>query len=112
MSYFWPLQRLLSVQKMVASGRVVLHLKLKNVLLQAIVLECKALRLILRAFCTDACYIYCALTLRLFGKVEEGRLNGSLLFECANFLGNLFTVMSSHVSVVTSTNEANLKSKS
>ena len=32
-----------------------------------------------------------------FGKVEEGRLNESLLYECTNFLGNLFTVMMSHV---------------
>ena len=97
---------------MVALGRVVppkRHLKLKNVLLQAIALECGALRLIQRAFCTDACYIYCALTLSLFGKVEEGRLNGSLLFECTNFPGNLFIIMTSHVGVVTSTNEAILK---
>ena len=35
-----------------------------------------------------------------FGKVEEGRLNESLLYECANFPGNLFTVMTSHVGVV------------
>ena len=41
-----------------------------------------------------------------FGEVEEGRLNESLLFECANFLGNLFTIMTSHVGVVTPTNEA------
>ena len=55
-----------------------------------------------------------------FGKVEEGRLNESLLYECANFPGNLFTIMTSHVGVVTPTNEAmpklsllkNLKSKS
>ena len=40
-----------------------------------------------------------------FGKVEEGRLNESL-FECANFPGNLFTIMTSHVGVVTPTNEA------
>ena len=40
-----------------------------------------------------------------FGKVEEGRLNESLLYECANFPGNLFTVMTSHVGVVTPTNE-------
>ena len=41
-----------------------------------------------------------------FGKVEEGRLNESLLYECANFPGNLFTIMTSHVGVVTPTNEA------
>ena len=41
-----------------------------------------------------------------FGKVEEGRLNESLLYECAISLGNLFTVMTSHVGVVTPTNEA------
>ena len=41
-----------------------------------------------------------------FGKLEEGRLNESLLYECANFPGNLFTVMTSHVGVVTPTNEA------
>ena len=41
-----------------------------------------------------------------FGKVEEGRLNESLLHECANFPGNLFTVMTSHMGVVTPTNEA------
>ena len=35
-----------------------------------------------------------------FGKVEEGCLNESLLYECPNFPGNLFTVM------VTRTNEA------
>ena len=40
-----------------------------------------------------------------FGKVEEGRLNESLLYECANFPGNLFTVMTSHVGVVKPTNE-------
>ena len=39
-----------------------------------------------------------------FGKVEEGRLNRSLLYECANFPGNLFTVMTSHVGVATLTN--------
>ena len=32
-----------------------------------------------------------------FGKVEKGRLNESLLYECANFPGNLFTVMTSRV---------------
>ena len=41
-----------------------------------------------------------------FGKVEEGRLNESLLYECANFLGNLFTIMTSHVGLVTPTNES------
>ena len=41
-----------------------------------------------------------------FGKVEEGRLNESLLYECANFSGNLLTIMMSHVGVVTPTNEA------
>ena len=41
-----------------------------------------------------------------FGKMEEGRLNESLLYECTNFPGNLFTVMTSHVGVVTPTNEA------
>ena len=43
-----------------------------------------------------------------FGKVEEGRLNESLLYEYANFPGNLFTIMTSHVGVVTPTNEATL----
>ena len=32
-----------------------------------------------------------------FGKAEEGRLNESLLYECAKFPGNLFTIMTSHV---------------
>ena len=41
-----------------------------------------------------------------FGKVEEGRLNKSLLYECANFPGNLFTVMMSHTGVVMPTNKA------
>jgi len=41
-----------------------------------------------------------------FGKVEEGRLNESLLYECVTFQGNLFTIMMSHVGVVTPTNEA------
>ena len=41
-----------------------------------------------------------------FGKVEEGRLNKSLLYECANFPGNLFTIMTSYMGVVTPTNEA------
>ena len=41
-----------------------------------------------------------------FGKVEEGRLNESLLYECANFPGNLFTIVTSHVGVATPTNEA------
>ena len=45
-------------------------------------------------------------TQRQFGKVEEGRLNESLLYECANFQGNLLTVMMSHVGVVKPTNEA------
>ena len=44
-----------------------------------------------------------------FGKVEEGRLNESLLYECANFPRNLFTIMTSHVGVVTPTNEATPK---
>ena len=43
-----------------------------------------------------------------FGKVKEGRLNRSLLYECANFPGNLFTVMftvmTSHMGVATLTN--------
>jgi len=41
-----------------------------------------------------------------FGKVEEGRLNESLFYECANLPGNLFTVMTSHMGVVTPTNGA------
>ena len=41
-----------------------------------------------------------------FGKGKEGRLNESLLYECANFPGNLFTKMMSLVGVVTPTNEA------
>ena len=44
-----------------------------------------------------------------FGKVEEGRLIKSLLYECANFPGNLLTIMMSHVGVVTPTNEVMLK---
>ena len=52
-----------------------------------------------------------------FGKVEVGGLNESLLYECANFPENLFTIMTSHVGVVTPTIEAMpklslLKSKS
>ena len=55
-----------------------------------------------------------------FDKVEEGHLNESLLYECANFPGNLFAIIMSRVGVVTPTNEAmpksitveNLKSKS
>ena len=49
------------MHKMVALGRVVApkrHLKLENVLLQAIPLEGGALRLFRRAFCNDACYKY------------------------------------------------------
>ena len=50
------------MHKPVALGRVVppkRHLKLENFILQAIALECGALRLIRRAFsiCNDACYI-------------------------------------------------------
>ena len=93
------------MHKTVALGRVVppkRHLKLENVLLQAIALEGRALRLIRRAFCNDACYEMHS----QFGKVEKGRLNESLLYECTNFPGSLFTVMTSHVGVVTSTNEA------
>ena len=45
-------------------------------------------------------------TLSQFGKMEEGRRNESLLYECVNFPENLFTVMTSHVGVVTPTNEA------
>ena len=41
-----------------------------------------------------------------FGKVEEGRLNERLLHECTNFPRNLFSVMTSHVGVVTPTNKA------
>ena len=41
-----------------------------------------------------------------FGKVEEGRLNESLFYECANLPGNLFTIMTSHVGVVRPTNGA------
>ena len=41
-----------------------------------------------------------------FGKGEEGRLNESLLYECANFPINLFIIMTSHVGVVTPTNKA------
>ena len=41
-----------------------------------------------------------------FGKGEEARLNEGLLYECANFPGNLFTLMMSHVGVVRPTNEA------
>ena len=58
---FRPPRRLHSVHKTVALGRAVLpkrHLKLQNVLLQVIALECRALRLIRKAFCNDACYIY------------------------------------------------------
>ena len=44
-----------------------------------------------------------------FGKLEEGHLNESLLYEYANFPGNSFTVMTSHVGVVTPTNEAMAK---
>ena len=49
------------MHKTVALGRVVppkRHLKLENVLLQDIALECRALRVIRRAFFNDACYIY------------------------------------------------------
>ena len=49
----WPLWRLHSVHKTVALGQVVppkRHLKLENVILQFIALECEALRLIRRAF--------------------------------------------------------------
>ena len=38
--------------------------------------------------------------------VEEGCLNESLLYGCVNLPGNFFTVMTSHVGVVTPTNEA------
>ena len=98
------------MHKTVALGRVVppkRHLKLENVLLQVIALECGALRLIRRSFCNDACYIYYRYeTESQFGKVEEGRLNESLLYVCANLPGNLFTIMTSHAGVVTPTNYA------
>ena len=35
-----------------------------------------------------------------FGKVEEGRLNESMLYECTIFPGYLFTIMTSHVGMV------------
>ena len=41
-----------------------------------------------------------------FGKVEGGRLSESLLYECVIFPGYLFTIMTSHVGVVTPTNTA------
>ena len=44
-----------------------------------------------------------------FCQVEEGRLNESLLYECANLPGNLFTIMMSHMDVVASPNEAMAK---
>ena len=100
-----PLRGLHSVHKTVALGRVVLprrHLKLENVhvLLQAIALECGALRLIRRELFVmmpviSTIYIYILYEMQSqFGKVEEGCLNKSLLYECANFPGNLFTIMS------------------
>ena len=39
-------------------------------------------------------------------QVEEGCLNESLLYECTTLLGHLFTLMSSHMGVLASTNEA------
>ena len=64
------------------------HLKLENVhvLLQAIALECGALRLIQRELFVMMPVIS---TISMFGKVEEGRLNRSLLYKCANFPVNL-----------------------
>ena len=84
MSYFWPLGILRSVYETIALGIAVpprRHLKLENVLLQSIALECGVVRLIQRAFCNDPSHIY-------------------------YFLGNLCTIMTSHVGVVPPTNEA------
>ena len=83
-------------------------------------LEGGALRLIRRAFCNDACYIYHVWNAEPVWQSGGGRLNKSWLYECAIFPGYLFTVMMSHVGVVTPTNTAmpelspykNLKSKS
>ena len=97
------------IDKTVALGRGVLrkrHLKLENVLLQAIALECGVLRLIQRAFCNDACYIY------YVWNAEPVWLSGRRLpqqkfvYEYANFQGNLFNVMTSHMGVVIPTNKA------
>ena len=79
------------------------HLKLENVLLQAIALECGALRLIRELFVMMPVVSVMYETQSQFGKGEDGRLNESLLYECANFPGNLFTKMTSHVGVVTPT---------
>lgn len=60
LSHFWPLWILHSVYETVALGRVVppkRHLKLENVLLQAIALECGVLRLIRRAFFNDTYHV-------------------------------------------------------
>ena len=103
---FWSPQRLHSVHKTL--GRVVppkRHLKLENVLLQAIALECKALRFVQRAFC-NACYIYYVWNIEPVWQSGRRRLNESLLYECTNFQGNLFTIMTSHMGMVTPTNEA------
>ena len=80
------------MHKTVALGRVVppkRHLKLENVLLQVIALECGALRLIRRAFVMMPVISTRYETQSQFGQVEEGRLNESLLYECANIPGNL-----------------------
>ena len=45
-----------------------------------------------------------------FAQVEEGHLNKSLLYECANFPGNLFTVMTSHMGVVGGLNAPEMSS--
>ena len=59
-----------------------------------------------KAASTKVCVISMYETQSQFGKVEEGHLNESLLYECVNFPGNLFTIMTSHVGVVKPTNKA------
>ena len=56
-------------------------------------------------------WIYCSIRIMMvstmyemqtqFGQLEEGHINESLLYECMNLLENLFTIMTSHVGVVT-----------
>ena len=64
------------------------YLKLENVLLEAIAVECGVLKLIPRAFCNGHCHIHYV----VIGKVEDNRLNKSLLYEWANLWRDLFTI--------------------
>ena len=106
---FWSPRRLHSVHKTVALGRVVppkRHLKLENVLLQVIALERGVLRLIRRAFCNDACYIYYVWNAEPVRQSRRRPPQQKFVVWVHKFPGGFFTVMTSHMSMVISTNEA------